>query len=221
MCGACETWYIDHVLEDRRAISDAPPLPPGAGPFHIKGGGFLGHLAWVDASYPGGRETFLAALSPDMREYFETMFLASGWYDLLALASAGHVCARTLGMGYREFIAMRSRHQAQLDISGMYRFLLKLASPRMVAARIPKVMAQYLDFGTSRIVREDETSVAFDLVGIPVILTDWLLGAYEGFFDVIVTSAGGKSPVYRSESSVHPKVHGFPAVTLRLDAGWT
>lgn len=209
------------MLEDRRSIGDEPPLPPGTSPFHIKGGGFLGHLAWVDSSYPGGRSAFLSALSPQMRSYFETMFLAQSWYDLLALASAGHVCSKALGMRFRAFIAMRSRHQAQLDLTGMYRMLLKLASPRMVASRIPKVMAQYLDFGTARIVREEPTAVIFDIAGVPVILVDWMSGVYEGFIDVIITSAGGTTPVFRSETSVHPSVHGFPAVTLRVDVRWT
>ncbi len=208
------------MTDDRRAIRDDPPMPPGTGPFHIKGGGFLGHLAWVDASYPGGRAAFLEALSPEMRAYFGNVFLASSWYDLLALASAGHVCARTLGMRYRAFVAMRSRHQAQLDLTGMYRMLLRLASPRMVASRIPKVMAQYLDFGSSRVLDESDGGVTFEIAGVPTLLVDWMSGVYEGFLDVVVTTAGGKTPTFRADTLHHASSHGFPAVTLRVDARW-
>lgn len=205
---------------DRTKIGDEPPLAPGTSPFHIKGGGYLGHLAWVDANYPGGRKAFLDALSLPMREYFETVFLASAWYDILAIASAGHVCARTLGMPFKSFIAMRSRHQAQVDTSGMYRLLFKIASPRFVAARIPKVMSQYFDFGTPRITRDEDTGISFEVPGIPVILSTWFAGVWEGYFDIIVPAAGGPKPTVRAETSAHPSVHGFPAVTMRIDVRW-
>ncbi len=208
-------------MSDRKALGDEPPLPPGTAPFHVKGGSFLGHLAWVDANYPGGREAFLAALSPSMREYFGGVFLATGWYDALALASAGYVCAKTLDMPYRAFIALRARHQAETDLSGMYRLLLKIASPRMVASRIPKVMMQYLDFGSVRIVRDEPDGVTFEVSGIPQILADWYLGAYEGFLEVVLAAAGGKEPSARAEVLGQKGAHRFPTVTLRIDSRWS
>jgi hypothetical protein len=42
------------------------------------------------------------------------------------------------------------RHQATLDIQGVYRMLLKLTSPKLVAVRLPKMMSKYFDFGTTR-----------------------------------------------------------------------
>jgi hypothetical protein len=206
---------------DRRVINSEPPIPIGTGPFHIKGAGFLGHMAWVDSSFPGGRQAFLAALTPSMRAYFENVFLALSWYDLLTLASAGHVCAKTLGLPFREFIAMRGRHQAKLDTEGMYKVLLRLASPRLIAPRIPKVMSQYLDFGEVKIKKEEAYGLAFDVTGVPVILSDWMLGVYEGFLDVVIPAAGGTAPILYADVAPQGSAHGFALGTLKVEIRWS
>lgn len=205
---------------DRRIMTSEPPVPVGSGAFRIKGAGFIGHMAWVDAHYPGGRPAFLAALSPSMRTYFETVFLALSWYDLLALAAAGHVCAKTLGMPYRDFIVMRSRHQAAIDIGGMYRILLRIASPRMIAPRIPKMMAQYFDFGEVRIREEEDKRLAFDVAGVPMILADWVLGVYEGFAEVVLATAGAKKPSLVADVVRQGNAHGFALATLKTEFRW-
>lgn len=142
-------------------------------------------------------------------------------YDLLALASAGHVCARALGLPYREFIAMRSRHQAKIDLDGMYRVLLRLASPRMIAPKIPKMMSQYLDFGEVRIRKEEDFGMAFDVLGVPLILADWLIGVYEGFADVVLPAAGGNAPILYVDVIKQGSAHGFALATLRLEFRWS
>lgn len=206
---------------DRRAIQSEPPVPVGESAFRIKGGGFIGHMSWVDAHYPGGRAAFLATLTPSMRAYFEQVFLALSFYDLLALAAAGHACAKALGMPYREFIAMRSRHQAKIDVEGMYRILLKLSSPRLIAPRIPKVMAQYFDFGEVRIKKEEAYGIAFDLVGIPLILTEWMLGVYEGFSEVLIAAAGGTAPIVYCDVVRQGNAHGFGLATMKVEIRWS
>lgn len=211
----------DSPIADRRVIQSEPPIPAGSSAFHIKGAGFIGHMAWVDSSYPGGRAAFLAALTPSMRAYFETRFLALSYYDLLALAAAGHVCAKTLKMPYREFIAMRSRHQAKIDLEGMYKILLKLASPRLIAPRIPKVMSQYFDFGEVRIQKEEEFGIHFDVAGVPLILSEWMLGVYEGFSDVVLAAAGGTAPIMYADVVRQGTAHGFVLCTLKMEVRWS
>src|SRR5262245_55819133 len=83
---------------DRQSLGEVPPVAPGQSPFHIKATGYLGHMKWIEESYPGGRDGFLNALTPPMREFFSQQFFAMSFIDLMPLVCAGHTCARAFRM---------------------------------------------------------------------------------------------------------------------------
>jgi hypothetical protein len=201
-------------------IGETPPVPPGQSPFHIRGTGYLGHLDWVDREFPGGRAAFLGKLSPSMRAFFAQTFLAISMFDFLPLASAGRVCARVLGMSFVDFIEMRSRHQAELDIRGVYRMLLKMTSPRLVAMKLPTIMTKYFDFGAVRIVADEARCVHFEMESVPQILVEWFLGCYTGYVEVVVGAAGGHLPTLDIETTAAADVSGFAACKLGGVVRW-
>jgi hypothetical protein len=198
-----------------------PPVPPGESPFHIRGTGYLGHLAWVDQQFPGGRTAFLALLSPPMRTFFSQTFLAISMHDFLPLASAGQVCARALGMPFVEFVEMRARHQAQVDVAGVYRVLLKLTSARMIAAKLPGIMTKYFDFGETRALSDDPLCVKFEVTKVPEMLVDWFLGCYTGYVEVVVGAAGGQLPTLDFHPSPTSELHGFAACKVVGTVRWS
>jgi hypothetical protein len=195
-------------------IGETPPTAPGKSPFHIRGTGYLGHMAWVAEHFPGGRNGFLDRLSPPMREFFSQTFLAISMFDFLPLACAGQVCARALGMSFVDFIEMRGRHQAQVDISGVYRVLLKMTSAKMIAAKLPGIMAKYFDFGATRPISEEPHCVRFEVESIPQLLVEWFFGCYSGYVEVVVGAAGGQLPTLEVETSHAVDLHGFPACKM-------
>ena len=203
------------------AFVETPPVPPGESPFHIRGIAYLGHLDWVDRHFPGGRTAFLALLSPSMRAFFGQTFLAISQPDVLPLACAGQVCARALGMTFVEFVEMRGRHQATLDIQGVYRMLLKLTSPKLVAGRLPKMMSKYFDFGETRVVSDEPFGVVFEVATIPTLLADWFLGVYTGYVEVVVGAAGGTLPTLDVTSAPGDALHGFDACKLTGIVRWS
>jgi hypothetical protein len=205
-----------------RAIGEAPPLPPGESPFHIRGTGYLGHLAWVDKHFPGGRSAFLALLAPPMRAFFSQTFLAISMHDFLPLASAGQVCAGALKMQFVEFVEMRARHQAELDVAGVYRVLLKLTTARLVAGKLPVIMAKYFDFGATRALSDDEPlCVKFEVASIPEILIDWFFGCYTGYVEIMVGAAGGHLPTLDFHPTPTSELHGFPACKIVGTVRWS
>jgi hypothetical protein len=203
------------------AIGEIPPVLPGKSPFHIRGTGYLGHLAWIDQHYPGGRPAFLALLSPPMRAFFSQTFLAISMFDFLPLASAGQACARSLKMKFVDFIEMRGRHQAELDIGGVYRVLLKMTSAKMIASKLPGIMSKYFDFGTARPLSEEANCVRFEVATIPTMLVDWFLGCYTGYVEVIVGAAGGHIPTLDIDASPSPDLNGFPSCKLIGTVRWS
>jgi len=195
-------------------------VPPGESPFHIKGVAYLGHLEWVDKHFPGGRPAFMALLSPTMSAYFSQHFLAMKLHDFLPFAAAGHTCARALGMGFVEFVEMRARYQAEIDLNGIYRLLLKLTSPKQVATRLPKLMTQYFDFGNLRVLKEEAFAVKFEVDRLPTLAVDWFGAVYTAYSEIALIAAGGHLPTLDLE--VHPglELHGFAASRLTGIVRW-
>jgi hypothetical protein len=202
-------------------IDETPPVPPGESPFHIRGTGYLGHLAWVDQHFPGGRGAFLNLLSPPMRAFFSQTFLAISMFDFLPLAAAGRVCARALGMKFVDFIEMRGRHQAHVDIGGVYRMLLKMTSPRIVAGKLPAIMSKYFDFGAVHLLSQEQHCVRFENESVPHILVEWFRGCYTGYVEVVVGAAGGHLPTLDIETVPAPDFRGFAACRLVGIVRWS
>jgi hypothetical protein len=164
---------------------------------------------------------YLAELSPDMRTFFSQTFLAMSFFDLIPLVCAGHVCARVLRMPFFEFVSMRSRFQAESDLRGVYRAVLKLASPRLVGTRIPTLMNQYFDFGESHVQEGEAHRVSFSLTGIPAMFGEWVHAAYDGFTFVIVKATGGVAPNLEAQIEPASMVKGYSGCTLRMTCQWS
>jgi hypothetical protein len=187
----------------------------------VRGTAYIGHFDWVERYFPGGRAAFLAKLTPPMRAFFGQTFLAISMHDFLPLAAAGQVCARALDMGFSEFVEMRARHQAGVDIEGVYRILLKLSSPRIVAARLPKIMANYFDFGETSRVSDEPLCVRFQVASLPQLLVDWFTACYTGYVEVVMGAAGGHLPTVDFETHQTADLRGFGAVRLIGTVRWS
>jgi hypothetical protein len=200
---------------------ERPPVPPGEGLFRIKGTAYIGHLHWADEHFPGGRKALAAELSPPMRTFFEQSFLAMSFFDLMPLVCASHTCARLLGKSFEDWVEGRSRQQAALDLNGVHRALLKLGSPRLIGARIPILMSQYFDFGTTRLIATESYRIRFEIANVPVLFADWLHAVYEGFGSAIIQATGGIAPNVEVERETTGLVHGFPACRLTCNMQWS
>src|SRR5690606_15263958 len=96
------------------AMSSAPPAPraprtaeelyeclafaPGAGPFRIKGTGYVFHDQWVRENLPGGLDAQHRALGAlHDHPFFRRDFVSAVRYDLFPLVALGHACAAVRG----------------------------------------------------------------------------------------------------------------------------
>jgi hypothetical protein len=206
---------------ERQSLGETPPVPPGEGPFHTKATGYLGHMKWVDESYPGGRDAFMAQISPPLRDWFTQQFFAMSFIDLMPLVCVGHTCARSFRMGFYDFIVYRSKLQAEADLKGMYRALLKLSSPRLLAARVPTILAQYFDFGAMRLLEVEPYRATWELGSIPVVLGAWMAAANEGFSLALVKAAGGVAPHCEVSHEPAASLNGYAACRLRVVMQWS
>lgn len=210
---------------DERAVamlSDLP-WPPGQSPYGIKGVAYRGHVEYCERFVPGGHAAVLAALGrPDLDAFFAQAFLASTRYDVFPLALIGLGAARVTGVGFLDFVRERSRWQANEDVHGVYRWLLRLTSPEMIAARLPRLIAQYFDFGDAAIDVVEKGHLRTIRRGLPRPLAEWYAAVSMSYLEVLIGLAGGQGVHCTvGEITLEGRAHGIDVVSMEMEAWWT
>lgn len=164
------------LIPDRGGLErELFPFPIGRSPFRIKGTGYLLHLKYVEEHLPGGRAAMAAAIrDPELRAFFDQTFFAGHWVDLYPLVAVGHTCARLSGMSFERFIRVRSRHQSEGDLTLFRKLILRLASPELLASRIPVLTASYFDFATAEVLDKKPAAITAMMHGVPRDLAPWM-----------------------------------------------
>jgi len=194
----------------------------GDGPFKVKGTAYRGLQESFDARVPGGMAAVVAKMNrPEVRAFFSQPFLPGSTYDLFPLLEASQVAARIQGTPWPAFVREGSRLQAERDLNGVYRTLLRLASPGLVVERLPRILRQYMAFAdvAGEIVGEGRFEAV--ATGIPAPATPWMLAMAEGFVPVLMKVAGAKEVAV----IVHPREPqgtelGVPIETARFSISW-
>jgi hypothetical protein len=205
-------------------LDESRPLPfrPGESPFRVKGVAYRGHLDYVAEHVPGGVEEMLRGFrDPALVEFYNQKFLPSTFYDLIPLVVAGYVCARQSRKSFSEFVRIRSRYQAERDVGGIYRVLIKLISPMHVIERLSALQSQYLSFAAGSVEILGDKHVLFVRPQLPAMLAGWTGTVLESYADVLLTRAGAKSVLARPLPLVPDgTVNGVPAVKWQCDVTW-
>jgi hypothetical protein len=167
---------------------------PDRGAFNIKGLIYRGTQEFYGSRLPGGLAALKAQLvDPTLVRFFEQDFVPGGWYDLVPLMAINQAAARVAGIPHTDLVTQNSAYIAERDINGVYRLLLKLASPELVAAKLPRASLQYLDFGEAegKFVGKKE----FHAVQrrIPAAFAGWMAAGVRGFAPTALMIAGAKN----------------------------
>ncbi len=198
------------------------PLPVGTGPFHVKGVLYLGTQKYFNTQVEGGLARLAATLDdPQVRDFIQQKFLPSSWYDVLPVAPLIRAEAEVSKQAVATYLRQRARFQAQDDISGVYRWLLKLASPETIALKLPRLLTQIFDFGESRAEKVGENRVRIALEGFPALLGEWYTHAFEVYAKTALELAGAKNVSLLMKTQAEDAGGGrVPLVTLGGDIRW-
>src|SRR5690242_11825085 len=119
-----------------------------ASSFNVKGLVYRGTREFYDKRLQGGLDALRRELvDPELVRFWEQAFSPGAWYDLYPLMSINQAAARIAGVPYTTLVTENAAYIAERDINGVYRLLLKLATPELVASKLPRASLQYLDFG--------------------------------------------------------------------------
>lgn len=176
-----------------------PPLIPkgadfafGRSPFRVKGVLYLGTQSFF-AEHHGIDALLREIEEPQLREFIAQPFLAASLYDVTPVPALIAYEARVLRMGLPSYLLHRTRHQARKDLGGVYAWLLKLASPRLIARHLPRIMMQMFDFASVEVVRDEPNEVVAVMRGIPRILAPWLEVGLHVYAETALTLAGARA----------------------------
>jgi hypothetical protein len=195
--------------------------PPGEGPFRIKGTGYVFHDQWVERFLPGGREAQLEVLGElGAHPFYRQSFMAGTMYDLFPLVALGYACAALRGEQLPAFVRMRARYQAERDLQHIRKWLVKMASPSMVARRFPSILTSYFDFGSAEHADLPDGTRGI-ISGVPLVLAPWMIATCVGFAEHALEVNGAKGIRVESKHVARPdRVSGFAMTDLHFEFRW-
>jgi hypothetical protein len=168
------------------------PFAAGEGPFHVKGESYRGHQKYIDEHVPGGYAGIIEQLDPELGQFYTQTFLASCWYDLAPLVAVAPVCAAACGLTTDDYVRRRGQVQVDHDASGVYAYMIKLVSPRMLATRLPRLISAYFDFSTTDTRTLDDKRVITRHGGLPRPFAPWLVTVSMSYLQRVLEIAGAR-----------------------------
>ncbi len=193
-------------------------------PFQVKGLVYGGAQAYYAEHVPGGLPAVLKQLEdPGVRQFFEQRFNPSLQYDVLPLVPISAAAAKASGLTPEQLVVNNSQWMAHRDINGIFRILLKLSTPWLVASMLPKASLQYFNFGTAEGKMPDRTTLEAQQKGVPYLLAPWMIWAVTGFAPVALELAGAKNVTVTRADAIQKDgvVSNHVTCTLSWKITWT
>jgi hypothetical protein len=214
-------FYGRHLeIAPRQTFRQSGPLVTS--PFRVKGGLFINTRAFFEKNAPGGMESLREALGTGpLRDFIDQHFLPGSWYEVMHVPQLIAAEAAAMRMTERRYLRHRTEWQADADMGGAYKILLKVASPEIVVPRLPKVMTQMFNFASPTVTVIGARSFRMRVEGVPSNLGAWLHTALEIYVERAIMLTGGKNPlVAMMRPEVLPSHQGFPMLALEMSVTW-
>jgi len=199
------------------------PFEPGASPFRCKGLMYLDTLTYFDERFQGGRAALLRHVEePVLARFLSQYFVIGGWYDVFPLLALNGLAARVTGTAFLEVIRDVARWQVPRHFHGVYRFLLKLTSPDMVMANLPRLGDKYFDFVRIETQKLREKTYESSASGIPALAASAYLTSTDVAMRAALELAGAQGVrIHRHPLRPDGEAHGLAIVTTKRVVSWS
>jgi hypothetical protein len=130
----------------------------------LLGTGFLNVRSFVEGRFPDGSwDNVLAALAPEDRIQVRSA-LAVGWYDLSLFARTLRAMDRVAGQGDLGLLPDFGRFDAERDLQGLLRLLLRIGNPAFVMEQGARLWGKFQDSGRLTVERLERNHCRVELV---------------------------------------------------------
>jgi hypothetical protein len=182
----------------------------------------MGMREHINGRLRGGLDALLPHLPDDAHRAFASqVFLPVGWYDVLPIQAMCVAIAAVEGLPFNESVRSRAVIVAHRDMSGMYKLLLRVATPDLVLDRLQRAALRYFDFGRVELLEARKGRSEARITGFPGMVTPWFAAMISGYAPEVLKAAGATSPRVRLDAP-EPEGErlGVETVTLRLHLAW-
>jgi hypothetical protein len=204
-----------------RYDSSYSPFPLGESPFRAKGVLFRGTQEFFAEHVRGGLDALLQQLGEGpLAAFISQKFLPASYYDALTIPALIRAEADTCGLSLPLYMQKRTRWQAERDMNGVYRLLLKVTSAETIAVRLPRVLSQMFNFPAPT--TEVDGNVAMTLLtGVPEVLTEYFQMAVGTYAPALLEFSGAKrAKAELVKITPTGTQHGVRVVDLQFRASW-
>jgi hypothetical protein len=165
-------------------------LRPGASPFRIKGIAYRGIRRFFDETVPGGADAVIGDLGAEHARFFVGRFDASAWYDSLPMVALNQAGAHRARTTFFDIVRRGARWQAQEDLKGVYRVLLKFTKPQQILARLTRLNDRYFDFGALEVTSTSATTAEAIRSGVPKSMVEFMTASAVAYTEFALAATG-------------------------------
>lgn len=201
---------------------DRIPFAVGASPFRCKGVLYVDALEYFDAEIKGGRAALLQRFGrAELLSFFNQNFLVGGWYDVFPVLALIGSASIALGQPQLEVARMVARASVPKQFRGLYKFLLKMASPEMTMRNLPRVGNAYFDFVRVDVAEVRPRTFTSSASGVPLLAAPAYMAVTEIGVVTALSLAGGRNVRHRWLPQVpEGQKQGMDVIQVRREVGW-
>jgi predicted hydrocarbon binding protein len=172
----------------------------------IKGFAIRGLFRYLKENAPGRTAEIVKTLPPESAAVLERPVIASSMYPYRVFADLLRSIDRHLGRGDLKLCQTVGDYAAQQDISGMFKVMLSVFSPKTTLERSNLFWSKYCDTGKLSVVKADPKDALMRMEDFPDI-DEAHCYLMSGWIRRFATMTGGKNVVVKHDRCVH---HGAP-----------
>jgi hypothetical protein len=156
-----------------------------------------------------------------LHEFMSQTFLDSVMYDVMWVPALVPIEAKVANKSVKAYLVHRTEWQANRDLNGAYKALLRLTSPEMALKAVPNIMVQMFNFGKPETKKILTGYHVVSFKGIPDVLEGWLMNAFRIYGYKVVDMAGGKVTDFHIDPAISEGVlNGVPVSTLTVNLSY-
>lgn len=166
-------------------------------------------------------DALLAALRPELSAFMQQRFIPGVFYEALVVPELIQVEAAICKLSVEEYLARRTRWQANRDLRGVYRVVIRMAPPEFTVSRLMMVMTQMFNFGSATVTGSGRGHLEVEVGGVPRILAAWLNQTIGLYGEICLKMAGTtEAEVLPHDIQDESDVFGHPTVRLSFRCRW-